>query len=190
MADMSLAINQIDYADLQSRDPAVKYGCAKKLLALAGEDPARLYPRLDFFARLMEGDNRIIRWTAIDIIGRLARVDAAGRVDRLLPRLFGLLDCGNMITANHAIAALANIALARPEHRDSITGELLKVEHYTYDTVECRNIAMGQVILAIGPYFEQLPEKRAVVDFVRRQANNTRNATRKKAEQFLKKHGV
>jgi len=150
----------IDYADLLSRDPAVKYGCARRLLGLAREDPAQLYPRLDFFIGLLEGENRILKWTAIDIVGELARVDTAGAIDGLVGRLSELLSAGNMITANHAIAALANIARAKPEHQVRITGELLKVEHYSYDTDECRNIAIGAAILAIGSYLTSYRKNR------------------------------
>jgi len=98
------------------------------------------------------------------------------------------LNTGNMITANHAINALTDIALAKPEYQAEITKELLKVEHYSYDTAECRNICIGKVILAIGKYFDDLKDKEATLDFVRRQTKNTRNATRKKAEQFLRKY--
>ncbi len=183
-------MDNIDYNDLSSKDPVIKYGCAKRLLAAAKEDPAQLYPRLDFFVSLLDGENRILKWTAIDVIGQLARVDTAGDVDKLTGRLFALLGAGNMITANHAITALANIARTKPEHQNRITREILKVEHYSFDTSECRNIAVGTAIVAIGSYFDQLPDKEAAVAFARRQTKNTRNATRKKAEQFLKKHGL
>jgi len=95
-----------------------------------------------------------------------------------------------MITANHAIMALANIALARPEHQPKITDELLKVEHYNYDTDECRNIAIGTAIQAIGSYFNGLKDGEAAIEFAKRQTKNSRNATRKKAEKFLAKYKV
>ncbi len=124
----------------------------------------------------------------MDVIGALARVDKAKAVDKLMGKLFGLLNAGNMITAHHAITALTDIALARPEFQAEITNELLRVEHYNYDTVECRNISIGKVILAISTCFSQLENKEAVIEFVRRQTRNTRNATKKKAVQFLKKY--
>jgi hypothetical protein len=46
---------------------------------------------------------------------------------------------------------------------------------------------MGKVIEAIGSYSSQLKDKKAVIEFAQRQTKNTRNATRKKAERFLKK---
>lgn len=181
-------MEKINLADLSSNDPKVKYGCAKNLLAVAKGNPAELYPHLDFWAELLDSENKIIRWTAIDIIGNLARVDRAKKIEALMGKLLALLNTGNMITANHAILALANIALARPEHRKKITDELLKVEGYNYDTDECRNIAMGTVIQAIDSYLDQLKDREAVIEFVRRQTQNSRHATKKKAEKFLAKY--
>jgi hypothetical protein len=176
--------------DLLSSDPKVKYACSKNLLALAREKPAELYPRLDFFTKLLDNENNILKWTAMNIIGAVARVDKAKAIDKLLGKLVGFLNTGKMITANNAIAALTDIALARPELQKKITDELLKVEHYRYDTVECRNITIGKAIQAISRYFAGLEDKKAALEFVKRQVNNTRNATRKKAEQFLKKYNI
>jgi hypothetical protein len=181
---------EINLADLSSKEPKVKYGCTKKLLAVAKENPAELYPQLDFWLELLDSKNNIIRWTAIDIVGNLARVDRARKIDVLMGKLLSLLNTGNMITANHAILALANIALAKPELQPKITDELLKVEGYNYDTDECRNIAMGTVIQALDSYFGQLKDKEAAIEFVRRQTKNSRHATKKKAEKFLAKYKI
>ncbi len=177
----------INFKDLSSNDSKIKYGCAKNLLAMAKDNPAELYPHIDFFVELMRSENNVLKWTAIDIIGFLSKVDKGKRVDKLMDKLFSLLNAGKMITANHTITTLGNIALTKPEYKKIITNELLKVEHYNYDTGECRNIAIGKVILAIGLYFNQLENKKVVIEFVERQTKNNRNATKKKAEQFLKK---
>ncbi len=181
---------KINCTDLLSDDPKIKYPCSKNITVLARRNPAALYPELEFFVKLLNHDNRILRWTAMDVIGALARVDSAGAVDKLIGRFTGLLNTGNMITAHHAITALTDILLAKPEYQAEITGELLKVEHYDYETVECRNISIGKVILAIGMYFHRLEDKRAIIEFVRRQTRNTRNATRKKSELFLLKNKI
>jgi len=186
---MTTSIQNMNLADLSSRDPKVKYGSARNLLAIAKDSPAELYPHIDYFVELLDTENNILRWTAIDIIGSLSKVNEERKVDSLMGKLFGLLNTGNMLTANHAIAALTGVALAKPKFQEKITNELLKVEHYDYDTDECRNIALGKVILALGSYFNQLEDKKAVMEFTERQTKNTRNATKKKAEQFLKKLG-
>jgi len=181
-------MEKLNLTHLFSKDPRVKYGCSKLLLGIAREEPAEIYPNLDFFVKLLDSENKILKWTAIDVIGALAKVDNAKAIDKLIGRLFGLLNDGNMITAQHAITALTDIALAKPEYQAEITDEFLKVEQYNYDTDECRNISIGKVILAIGTYYNNLEDKEATIKFVKRQTKNTRNATRKKAEQFLEKY--
>ena len=184
---MKSSTDKINLADLQSDSAEVKYCCAKNLIAIAKEDPARLYPHIDTFVKLLDGENNVLKWTAIIIIGNLARVDKEKKVDRLISRLVGFLNAGKLITANNATMALAGIAIAKPRYQKQITKELLKVEHYDYDTDECRNIAMGKVIEAIGSYSSQLKDKKAVIGFAQRQTKNTRNATKKKAERLLEK---
>ena len=120
-------MEKLHFKDLSSKDPKIKYGCAKNLLDVARKNPAEIYPNLGFFVELLENENKILKWTAIDVIGSLAKVDNAKTIDKLMSRLIGFLNAGNMITANYAITALTDIALARPEYQAEITGELLKV---------------------------------------------------------------
>jgi putative endonuclease len=173
---------------LTSKDPKEKYGAAKALATQAREDPAALYPHLDYFEKLLDSDNNILKWNAIDIIGYMATVDKDRNAVKLTGTLVALLSAGKMITANHAINALAQFARAFPDRREMITHELMSVEHCTYDTDECRNIALGNVIVALGSYFGDIEDKRTVIEFAQRQTANTRNATAKKAQVFLKKH--
>lgn len=176
--------------DLSSKNPKVKYACAKRLTVLAAINPAKLYPRLEFFMEMLNHENQILKWTAIDIVGHLAESDKIKNLDRILKRLFGFLNAGRLITAGHAAQALAGIAKAKPKYRGKITNELLKVERYKYDTDECRNIVIGIVIQAIGTLYPELKDNRAVIAFAKRQLRNRRNATRKKSEQFLKKQDL
>jgi len=178
---------KINLDDLSSKDPGVKFGCAKKLLSIARNNPSSLYLDIDFFIKILDSGNHILKWTAIDIIGNLSRVDKDNKVDKLIRKMYGYLNSGELITVNHAISALSDIALAKPEYQDDIISELLKVEHYSYPTDECRNIAIGKVILAFGNYSDKLVNNKEVIAFVSRQTKNRRSATAKKAEQLLKK---
>lgn len=165
-------MDKINFEDLQAKNTKIKYGCVKYILEIGKENPSQLYPKLELFIDLLENENNIIKWMAIDVIGYLARVDKKKKVDKYLDELMGFLNTGKLITANHAILALANIALAKPEYQRKITEELLKVEHYNYDTDDCRNISLGKVILAIGLYFNKLEDRKPVIEFVERQTKN------------------
>jgi len=173
--------------ELSSNDPKIKYAAAKRLTVLSAINPAKLYPRLDFFIKMLDHENQILKWTAIDVVGHLAEFDKIKNIERILMRLFGFLNAGKLIPAGHAATALAGIAVKKPKYRDRITRELLKVERCQYDTSECRNIVIGIVIKEIGAYFKELNDKKAVIAFANRQLKNRRPATRKKAEQLLKR---
>ena len=110
---MKTSVAKKDLAELSSDDSRVKYGRAKSLVAIARERPGRLYPHLNLFISLLNGENNILRWTAIDIIGHLSRVDKEKQIDQLLGRFYGFLRGGKLITANHAISALAHVALTK-----------------------------------------------------------------------------
>jgi hypothetical protein len=184
-----LRVTTKDFADLASDNPGTKYRRAKHLLAVAKEHPEQLYPHRQVFTRLLKGENTILKWMAIDIIGCLSSAGKNTRVDTLLKSLSGFLHGGKLITANHAIGALARVALAKPAYRDRVTAELLTVEHSSYETEECRNIALGKVIEALGLYCTAAGDNKRVMNFVSRQTTNGRPATRKKAEKFLSNLG-
>jgi hypothetical protein len=177
------------FEELASKDPKVKYSAAKTLLARAMEDPGSLYPHAGFFVRLMDSDNNVLKWTAIDVIGSLAGADRDGRIAGNAGRLVSFLSAGKLIAANHAIGALASFARVYPDQRPGITRELMDVESHTYDTDECRNIALGNVIVAIASYFGSIEDRKAVLEFAKRHSSNSRRATAKKMQAFLKKYG-
>jgi len=167
--------------------PRVKYGCAKVLRIVSDKAPGLLYPRFDFFADLLDSDNHILKWEGIYVIANLAAVDTEDRIEAIFERYFAPIPGPTLITAANVVGGGAKIASAKPHLADRIVRELLKVEKAQYKTTECRNVALGHAIKAFDQFFDQIRDKKPVIAFVRRQLENTRNATRKKAEAFLKK---
>jgi len=176
------------YDGLGAKEARVKYGCAKLLRIISDAHPELLYPRFDFFARLLDSDNKIMQWQAIYVIANLARVDSRNKFGKIFTGYFSPIPGPVLITAANVIGAAAKIALARPEMSDRITAEILKVGRAKYQTAECRNVALGGAIESFDQFFDQIKDKKSVVRLVKRQLKNTRNATRKKAEKFLARH--
>jgi hypothetical protein len=172
---------------VNSADKRAKNAAAKVLQLMSAEFPVRLYPRFDFFTGLLEGKDNILRWIAADVIGNLVAVDTENRVDdRLLARFVRLLADEVMITAAHSVENLGKIALHKPQLRQPITAALLKADSVSRHP-ECHNILAGKRIDAMARYVHLVEDAAPIVAFVRSQTNNSRNATRKKAEGFLKK---
>ena len=176
---------EIDFNKLFDKNPKVKYGMAKQFKIMAQENPSLLYPLLDKFIPLIDNENNVIKWTAINIIGLLAKVDKENKIDPLLGKLYKQLNCGKMITVNHVIECLMYISMAKPEYKNKTTKELLKIKNYVYDTDECKNIIYGKMIEAFDKYIESV--NKDVKIFVEEQTKNTRNSVKKKAEKLLKK---
>jgi hypothetical protein len=162
------------FGDLTSGIPKTKYGAAKGLLTTAQKSPGELYSHFDYFKALLDDKNKIIKWTAIDVIGYMADVDSENKIGRMKRKLFSLLNSGELITANHAISALAQIAAVNPAYQEEITQELRRTLQLYHG--RCRNIA-GESYTGDGQPC-QLEDKQPVIQFVLRQTEH-QNATRK-----------
>lgn len=180
-------MGQLDLSGFSSQETRVKYACAKQAIVISEESPAELYEDLDFFVDLLNSENNIFQWTAINVIGNLSQVDSEKRIDPLVPCLMRFLESGKLITINHAIRSLGVIATQKADFRDAILDALLRIEELDFETAECRNIAVGKVILALDLLKQHVRDDKRVLAFVEKQTENPRNATGKKAKALQKK---
>lgn len=180
-------ITKTDLDKLNSKDPKIKYGFAKELLKIAKENPEQLYEYFDYWVELMRSDNNILKWTAIDLIGHLSAVDKDNRIDSLIPDLLKHLHGGILITCNHSIFALGLIYQNKPNFREKILEELISITKDNFETDECKNIATGKVLEAVKPFVADIKNNKSVMTFIENATKSERNATRKKAEQLMKK---
>jgi hypothetical protein len=189
----SAAENKIPLASvfegLSSKLPRVRFGCSKTLLLLSEKHPEILRGHIETIVELLDGNNRILKWNGIALLGNLAGVDTEGRIRSQLQKLYGFLAGGELIAANNAIAALGKIARAFPEERKRIVAQLFGIERQSFETDECRNIAIGKAILALGMFCDPVKPGKPVLDFICRQMGNSRKATANKAKEFIAKHG-
>jgi hypothetical protein len=167
--------------------PGAKFRCAKSLLLLSESNPQLLCSRAQDIVHLLESKNQILKWNAIAILGNLASEDCRSVLEEILPKMYAFLSCGELITANHAIAALGKIGQVFPENKKKIMMQLLKIEHHTFDTDECKNIAVGKVILALEKLVDFSKANRVAAEFALRHTDNGRPATAKKAKGFLRR---
>lgn len=172
---------------LKSKKAPVKFGCGKVLRILSKKHPEALYPHINVFIKLLDSDNNIMKWEGIHVIGNLARVDKAKKIDAILPRYLKPIEGPVLITAANVIGGAGRIAVAKPYLAEKIAAELLKVEHAEYATDECRNVALGQALDAFELFFDKIKNKQPVIELVTKQLDNSRNSVRKGAEKLLQK---
>ena len=172
---------------ISSSNTRVRFRSAKILRIISSKNPEMLYPRLDFFIELIESENNIIKWNALDVIANLTGADGEHRFDEIFEKYYHLLQDESMITAAHVVDNSAKIISYRPDLQERITAELLKVDKIPRDK-ECQNILAGKAILTFDQYFNEIEDKDAVISFVESKLENPRNATKVKAEKFLNKN--
>lgn len=172
---------------VSSRDAKVKFRSAKLLRKVSELHPEKLYSKWEFFVKLLDSENNILKWNAMDIIANLTKADSQDKFKKLFGKFYRCLTEGSLITAGHVIDNSGRIALAKPELQDRITEELLKVEAVSVPTEECRNILIGKTITTFDAYCDKIRNDEEVIAFVERQLNNSRKATKAKAQKLLKK---
>lgn len=175
---------------LSSKDATEKFTEQRKVLRVLKEQPETAYDDLDFFVKLMDDKNSILSWTGILAVGYLAKVDAADKIEPLLPKLYTKLNSGRMITAGNTLKALTEIAEAKPARADEIVKHMTKVWGYEYQTDECLRILKGLSFVL----FERLwplvgsATQNNLLKLAKAEQHNTRSTTAKKAQRFLQKH--
>ena len=166
---------------------SLKLRSAKALNLISASRPELLYPHFDFFTGLLSSPHRILKWNAIFILANLAMIDKKHKFDAIFDSYYSHMRDGDLITAANIAAGSGKIAAARPELRESITEELLKIDIVPLPTDECREIARGKALEAFMYYPAELSTNERVHDFIQQCLASRRPAMRRKAEKALKK---
>lgn len=175
------------FEGISSKTARIKFRSAKTFKIISEYEPGLLYPHWDFFVDILDNDNSILLWNALDTIANLTAVDNEHKFDEIFKKYYQFLDAESMVTAAHVIDNSAKIVLNRPDLTNVITSRLLKVSQ-THRGVDCQDILSGKAILAFQNYFDLIKNKDDVLSFAENQTKSQRNATRVKAEKFLKKY--
>lgn len=169
-----------------SKNKRVKNASAKCLREIGRIDPKKLYPQFDFFVKLIDGNDNILKWNAIYVLGDLTEVDTENKFNaKVLNKYFEQLRYKSMVTAANTFRTLGKIALNKPKFRKKITAQLINVEELPFST-ECKNILAGTAIESFEMYIDELKDKKDIIAFAEKHLKNRRNSTRKKTEKVLK----
>ncbi len=174
--------------NLMSKDVKTKYKEQKNVIIIAESNPKILYSKFNYFVELLSNKNNIMVWTGLIVLGNLAKVDIDNKIDEVIPQIVSKLNAGKMITAGNAMRSLINIAKTKPEIADYLAKEILKSKNYKFDTDECSNIHIGHMFKCIELIWNLLSDniKKQYILLAKKEINNNRSATSKKANLFLR----
>ena len=110
-------------ARLTGKDAKDAYALTQQITA-ESRDTDAWYPCFDQFAALLRHKNSLVRNRAISILAANARWDADGKFNALLDKFLSHVTDVKPITARQCIAALPEIAEAKPEFIPKIRSAL------------------------------------------------------------------
>ena len=171
---------------VSSEKAVIKYKSLKVLMLVSEQQPKMLYPEWDFFVKLLDDNNTFLRVIGATIIANLTRVDTKNKFEKIFNKYYSLLEDESMINTANIARRSGIIAKEKPHLQSKITNKLLAIDKTHHDS-ECKNIIKGKAILSFDEYIDEFKDKKKIIQFVRNELQNTRPATRKKAEKFLKK---
>ena len=180
---------------VQREKGTAKYAYEKVLRLVSEREPELIYPWFEVFVKLLDNDNSFLKWGAIMTVANLVAADVENKFEPIFRKYYAPIKGPVMVTAANIIGSSARIAQARPDLSGRIVREILRVEKAAYErhgapSPECRNVAIGQAIDAFDQFFDQIEDRTAVLDFVKRQLRNPRRPVVKKAEKFLGRHAT
>ena len=101
-------------ARLTGKDAKAAYALTQQITAESRESDT-WYPYFDRFAALLRHKNSLVRNRAISILAATTRWDAGGKFDDLLDEFLSHVTDVKPVTSRQCIAALPEIAEAKPE---------------------------------------------------------------------------
>jgi hypothetical protein len=178
---------------LDAKKANIKYGAEKVLRLVSEKRPELIYPHLQRFVELLEGENKFLQWGGIMTIANLATVDTEKWIEKNFDRYFTPISGPVMVTAANIIAGAVKIARAQPALSERIVGEILKVDKAKYLmhgqlSPECNNVVCGHAVEALAEIYNQVNDRKRIREFIQRQLENSRPAVRRKAKVFLDVH--
>ena len=114
-------------AHLTGKDAKGAYAFTQQITA-ESRDTDTWYPYFDQFAALLHHKNSLVRNRAISILAANARWDTAGKFNALLDEFLSHVTDAKPITARQCIAALPEIAEAKPEFIPKIHAALQQAD--------------------------------------------------------------
>jgi hypothetical protein len=166
----------------------VKYKSAKVLRYLSEKDPEVLYSYWDHFERRLSSDNTFLRSDAMFVVVNLTAVDGKGRFEKIFNLCYKQLDDPSMIPAANLAGMSGKIALTKPNLQTKIVNRLVKIDSTSHSN-ECKSIIKGKAIESFSKFYGNASSanQRKILDFVKKETENSRSATKKKADKFLRK---
>jgi hypothetical protein len=185
VTDRKLCDELID--NLLLKNETIRYNSSKILFSLTQQKPELLYHKWDDLVKHLDSDNTYHKLSAVMLLGNLTKADKNNKFEKIFNKYFSLMDDKSFITAAYIAQASGTIALAKPGLQIKITSKLINIDE-THHIQQRKDLAKASIIDAFAQYYNQVKNKKAILEFVEKQLTCQSPKTRKKAKEFLKQN--
>lgn len=171
------------FQGIQSKKETIRYNSFKVLMRISEEHPEVLYPKWDFFVEMLDSDNSYWRLSAVRLIANLTKADIKNKFEKLFDKYYNLLN-DSVIVAIYLAGDSGKIARAKPKLQARITARLLNIDKTQQ---KHKDLVKGSAIEAFSEYFEEIKNKKKIIDFAKSLLKGESPKTRKIAQELLAK---
>jgi hypothetical protein len=168
---------------LLSKDDNTRFTSFKIIFLVSQHHPSILYPKWDFFVRLLKDPNNYRQLIAIRILAQLTTLDVQNKFEELFETYYDILKGKKTMIAAHVVANSGIIAQAKPSLEPEITKKLLSID--ALHQGKQKELIKGYALEAFSDYFQKTRNKTAILSFARKLINSDSPKTAKKAKEFL-----
>jgi hypothetical protein len=173
---------------VKAKEDSIRYPNAIALEILSENNPEIVYPEWGFFVELLGSNNAYHKSIAISTISNLTVIDKEKKFGAIFDLFFKLIDDKSVIVARKLCIYSGKIAKAKPEFKTEITNVLLSINE-TQHNPSRKDLIKGDIIESFSEYFEDIKDKKKILEFVMNQLSSSSPSTVKKAREFLSKWG-
>jgi hypothetical protein len=174
------------YDALTAKKEAIRYPNAIAIQTLGEEIPEKIYPKFDYFVELINSDNAFHRSIGLNVIADLTKVDTEMKFEKIFEKYFDLLDDKSVMVARQLTMVSGKIMEHKQNLREKIVNKLLNIDKTHHDPNRSALI-WGDIVEAFSMNFEELKDKKKILEFVKKQLKSASPTTVKKAKAFLEK---
>lgn len=170
---------------IQSKKETIRYNSFKVLMRLSEEHPEVLYPEWDFFVTMLDSPNSYWRLSAVRLLANLTRIDKESKFEKIFDQYYSLLN-DSVIVAIYLVGDSGKIARVKPKLQPKITNKLLSIDKTQQ---KHKDLVKGSALEAFSEYFEEIKNKKKIIDFAKSLLKGESPKTRKIAQELLAKWG-
>lgn len=170
-----------------SKDESIRYPNAIALETLSKTNPLLIYPEWNYFVDLLKSKNAFHRSIAVKTISSLTVVDELHKFEQIYEEFFALLDDSKVMVSRALVLNSGTIINSKPVLESKITELLLNIDE-THHPSSRKDLIKGDIIEILYDFFEEIPDKTRIMEFVKKQLKSSSPSTVKKAKKFLSEY--